>query len=453
MTDELRDARGIPFSWLRERQAPSISSGQARGSTVADGVLGGHSAERALGENFRRHKSEARFADGVLGGRPTILEASDSPSASPSPDGAPTPPLGAVVAQEGSQGPSATRGEPSAGAVSCPTGKVPVSPREWGPLEGDKERPRPRLRPEEVPWASIPGEGAGRTWPSCGRARFGVACARGARARRDGQQTLDDGHDVEIANDHCDRPRCACLYCVLTWRDRAARRAAERLQAFEDAIRAKKGQVGQVKHVVVSLPDDESRRWIAEGPDAIYARLLPRVWRRLEEAGMYAAAIIVHHVRSEEKAEAGARRYHIGKNYVSLHVHVHGYGFLEDARKFHARTGWLYKNKGQRRDIVGSISYNLDHAMLVEGRHALRYFGGIAYNQLKLVSETKISEVRRCRCGEMMERYELAPGREEPDWAWAHGYVYRVRRTRLFEWRPPDWLLKAKPPDPGGAAA
>jgi hypothetical protein len=78
-----------------------------------------------------------------------------------------------------------------------------------------------------------------------------------------------------------------------------------------------------------------------------------------------------------------------------------GYGRLKKSDEFYSDTGWVYKNKGYRRSISGTVKYLLSHCGLgykESGNrfHSLTWFGLLAYN--KVVIEREEIEYKKVPC-------------------------------------------------------
>lgn len=296
-----------------------------------------------------------------------------------------------------------------------------------------------RVPPSTYPWATLPGEAPAH--PACGTVRHAIACPRGAQdlAAPNGQRTLDGHeHTREIHRNDCGRPACSHTYCKVRWRTKAAARAAERLHNFERTIREHGGRVGRPKHCVVSLTDAESIATMNQGPDGI-ERLRRRLFKELRNSGAYGGACIVHHLRTELKHQRGAQRYHAGQNYVSLHFHFILYGWLEDSRAFHKRTGWILHNIGIRESPDGVIAYLLDHALVMPGRkQTITWFGELSYNRMRRTHTEKELEPAACPCGNQLYRYETDPRTGDIDWRYPHDPIIRIHRRRHYHLRALD---------------
>lgn len=225
---------------------------------------------------------------------------------------------------------------------------------------------------------------------------------------------------------------CRDLHCPTCWTYRAAELAetcSDRLWGYWQATRKHKP-----RHATFSVPPQKVRDF-AVLPDEERDKAL-REWgqKMAKLAGFTAGTPIVHQFRikpqyrdqMQDKARAinyeidgsQQQRHHENRytvipkenwqHYVdfSPHVHVIGYGFLKNTEDFYNETGVVYRmHKGGKQmqtkdDVKRAIYYLLSHASPIEGRHIITYFGGVSYNKMICVEETKREVVERCPdCG------------------------------------------------------
>lgn len=240
--------------------------------------------------------------------------------------------------------------------------------------------------------------------------------------------------------------RAECPKCYPAWAARQAERAAERLTAVE-ALHEDAGQrVGPVRHLVLSPSPEHARDVLARhGLADGLSRLRTEALRIGKEHGLTGGLVVTHAWRTRAH---GRGRYRRGENYLSPHFHVLGFGRLTDYTTFHAETGWIYKNKGVRESVQGTIAYLLDHAAIVTRvretglarEHVVRWFGVAAYNKVVRRTEARVVEALRCECGKECQEFDVrADG--EADWSIARGPFHVKRRRRTYR------LAN----DPGGA--
>ncbi len=164
------------------------------------------------------------------------------------------------------------------------------------------------------------------------------------------------------------------------------------------------------------------------------------------------------------------------------HIHVIGWGHLEDAAAFYERTGWTYRMHGVARNPAGLAYALLSHAVCIPGSKAYVPIGEMHSSKMACVKEYRYSEPILCsecleegrseaesrrviatllptedggyalRCendGDLGERLRRR-GRGAPV-AWSFesisDFTYRrVVSRRVFAWR----RDLARPADPGG---
>jgi hypothetical protein len=164
------------------------------------------------------------------------------------------------------------------------------------------------------------------------------------------------------------------------------------------------------------------------------------------------------------------------------HIHVIGWGRLEDASAFYERTGWTYRMHGVARNPAGLAYALLSHAVCIPGSKAYVPIGEMHSSKMACVTEYRYSEPILCsecleegrpetesrrviaallptedggyalRCehdGDLGERLRRR-GRGSPvSWSFAKisNFTYRrVKRRRVFAWRQD----LARPADSGG---
>ena len=103
----------------------------------------------------------------------------------------------------------------------------------------------------------------------------------------------------------------------------------------------------------------------------------------------------------EVKADSGLVVFHpfrINKDTreweYSPHFHVLGFGWVTAVTQAYTKHGWVIKNKGVRKSVLGTIYYQLTHCGIKKKYHALTYFGACSYSKLKLKPEEL--ESRNC---------------------------------------------------------
>lgn len=276
-------------------------------------------------------------------------------------------------------------------------------------------------------WLVLPGYAEARA--SCGSfLGSAIVCA-----------VPGDGHRREVKLKRCRRP--ACETCYPSWAWRQGRRAQERIESYA----ALSGKALAPRHVVFSPPQDWARELVRSGRRGI-EKLRGAAARMAQDAGMTAFCMIFHPWRTRAK---GKGRYRAGRNYLAPHFHLIGYGRIEKADDFHARTGWTYHVIGagkkqragamaDREDVAGTVAYALDHAGLDADRplsQSIRWYGELGNNKLQVEREWTEEREATCHCGSTCHQHLVDPvGNVDP----RPGPIAmeKVRRRR-FKWRPP----------------
>jgi hypothetical protein len=130
------------------------------------------------------------------------------------------------------------------------------------------------------------------------------------------------------------------------------------------------------------------------------------------DAGITAAIVINHDFRLADEDDGEIRR---GEGrYVARyraimdrpdwqdhikfypHIHVIGWGRLEDAAAFHKRTGWTYRMHGVARNPAGLAYALLSHAVCIPGSKAYVPIGEMHSSKMACVKEYRYSEPILC---------------------------------------------------------
>jgi hypothetical protein len=237
---------------------------------------------------------------------------------------------------------------------------------------------------------------------------------------------------------------------------RAAKRATERIEGTGRALRQVGVKTGPVKHLVLSPPPGRFDCSVDEWDK----RLKREAAVFCEDIGLIGFSLVAHPGRlkadvhkalqkhfvlvpfSEDLAkshdlkplylESGdkvlrirALNYYKGQwgcvradvlriggleAYVeeSPHVHVVGYmpAVCEKSDDFFLRTGWVYKNKGVRKSVSGTLYYLLTHHAIIANRHAVTYHSNMAYSKLTVTRRVSEEPVK-CKCGCQKTHYKF----------------------------------------------
>jgi len=223
--------------------------------------------------------------------------------------------------------------------------------------------------------------------------------------------------------------RRECPECWPTWATRAANRGTDVLNGyltakFGPAQRALPGldrkyilprhvSFHPPRRVIVDLITEVKRDNVK--PSNFQKEFLRR-FRDLsraiiEETGGTAGVMVMHEIRlKSDRTEQGADNdYDINryrkvldrpdwKDHIRYypHVHVLGFGNLDNSKEFHDRTGWTYRVHRVAIDPGKAIYYLLSHASAVHGVNSITYFGECAPRRLWKVKEYRHRERQIC---------------------------------------------------------
>lgn len=189
--------------------------------------------------------------------------------------------------------------------------------------------------------------------------------------------------------------RAECPTCRKAWLGRETRRATDRI--FDGFYMLREIERGaQLHHVVWSVPVSEY--------DRPFDELRRRFHYRRRVAGSKAGLVIFHPFRFRNaitgvavawkhcslNPDAEAPVVDCIKSYEP-HFHSLSVGFLMRSDAFAERFGWIYKKLHhespiwKKSDMRGVIWYQLSHAGIRGGNHALSWYGKFSRNQMVVV--------------------------------------------------------------------
>lgn len=297
-----------------------------------------------------------------------------------------------------------------------------------------------------VPAFRLPGWGEAKA--TCGVTVRGLRCRVAAGRATQGRLPRDVKHLERVVVATCGRS--ACPQCFPTWAMRAAQRAADRLAAGRELYAREGVHLAEARHVVFSPPQEWAVGLLAQGRKGL-AKLWREAIKTILASGFKGGAIVFHAYRIRKGGDGksvvrGNGKYRRaeadGLLVLSPHFHAMGYGRIQNAREFHAETGWTYKNRGDRlteKERVGTVAYLLDHvALLGDGGHALRWFGLFGYRKFGVEKETSEREPLKCECGEDCEKYPspiVARDGTVKDWGEPRGVYMAVVYRRVYALR------------------
>ena len=197
--------------------------------------------------------------------------------------------------------------------------------------------------------------------------------------------------------------KAQCPVCYSHWIKRRTKVSSERLIQVDKMLRI------PCKHIVLSPPKD----WNGKGLGKVLkllglkgGALVRHPWRfRDKETGLMIAWKNCDINPTSERAIPSV-------TVRSLHFHILGFGFLMHADKFFEKTGWVYKNKGQRteKDIPRTMAYLISHTGVHGRKQTVRWYGIIANNKLTVTKHSEL-EAKPCpTCGDEMDKYQYYLG-------------------------------------------
>jgi len=261
--------------------------------------------------------------------------------------------------------------------------------------------------------------------PKWGTANVGCGEVSGIKACPEGD------NKPKLLYKRCFRPECPV--CYGSWANREASHGVERLEKGERVYYRVGKKTYRVRHIVFSPPQDEALKAMISMDG--FKDLRSECVRVVKKAGIHGGCVIFHSHR--EKLIQGVSVW-----FYSPHFHILGYGYLMNAKDFFDLTGWVYKNKGVRKTVSGTVFYLLTHAGLgyVDDKrvfHSVTWFGSFGYSRLVIKSETRRVVYEECEvCGSNLHRYDVdyckkSDYSDRKNWQDV-GFYTHVERVRSF---------------------
>lgn len=201
--------------------------------------------------------------------------------------------------------------------------------------------------------------------------------------------------------------RSECPVCYEKWAGRAAGRIENRLLAY--------GPLSKVIHVIVSPGPGMSKRPFRE--------LRHEATAILKRAGFRGGSLIIHVFRQRKSDKSW---------YVSRHFHGLGFGWIKGTKELFERYGWVVKNAGLRKTVVGTALYQLSHSGVHKKHHTITWIGELSYNKLRHVQEPVMEKETCPICGsELRPVLNIGAWRADVEgygWRDAADWVYKPRR-------------------------
>jgi hypothetical protein len=179
-----------------------------------------------------------------------------------------------------------------------------------------------------------------------------------------------------------------------------------------------------IKHLILSPPT--WRRWEA-GELGSYIKLRSEAYQVAKQFGVSGGVIIFHPFRDSGD--------------ISPHFHISGTGWVDNVVSVNKKTGWVLKNKGtrtSRKQIYGTLRYELDHCGIPQARHGrsivspITWFGCASYNKRIVIPDDRDRRSLCPQCGAALTKVRWwgtgshpLEGREEGEyWVDPPGWDY-----------------------------
>ena len=274
-------------------------------------------------------------------------------------------------------------------------------------------------------WWELPGHGEKSKY--CGDIRSVLACPN-----------PDHRHDPKNVKKICiSCGKATCPICYEAWASKGAHVATDRIDKIEDLYSTIGMPLGDIRHIIFSPPQGEAKELMKTKSG--FKRLRKQALAVIKSAGVVGGLIVFH-----------AERHNRGGWYSSPHFHVLGYGYLEDVRTFHRRTGgWVYKNAGKRESVYATIRYQLSHCGIAIDRNlrnsgrpfqVVNWFGALSYYYISKAETVKEAITIDCKvCGEPLHSYRCVSASDNGSMDWSEsvddGVYYLKVKTVYYELR------------------
>lgn len=258
--------------------------------------------------------------------------------------------------------------------------------RLYAPCNG--KVPELELRISSVPGGEYHLPGYGESYDSCNRVKFLIYCP-------------SCGDEPVEAHDYCDRKECPV--CSSHWATRRAKVATEKI---ESAHRQMGGNGHRrPRHMSVSLP---ASTWDLPYNDVltIARELITKV-----TVGFCGGTYVGHPWRFEDSQGESLEWKHCDLNRKAVepiyegyavyrpHVHFIMFGWIPPSEEIYEKTGvviHMIDVLPTEADVFWCIRYQLTHCGVDQEHHAIRWFGGLSYNNFMKVSESTETVYPRC---------------------------------------------------------
>jgi len=159
--------------------------------------------------------------------------------------------------------------------------------------------------------------------------------------------------------------RASCPVCYKSWLVKTTEKMVDRIEGGKPRTHRKP------VHVTISPPQADWYRF----EDINEFRKLRRKANKIsKQAGLKGGCNVPHPYREDRKT---------GLWRESPHFHVIGYGWIRNTKQIYQDTGWIVQNHRIRKTVGGTAYYQLSHAGIREGIHAVSWFGTLSWRNLK----------------------------------------------------------------------
>ncbi|EIJ66040.1 hypothetical protein BD31_I1306 [Candidatus Nitrosopumilus salaria BD31] len=204
--------------------------------------------------------------------------------------------------------------------------------------------------------------------------------------------------------------RSKCEYCWLEkWLSRESTRATQRIENYIDVF----------KHLQFARSPNLQRKYLRpihvivspswKDKFLSFDELKNKARKLINKAGIEGGLMIYHPFGFDKKKKEWI---------VRPHFHILGFGWIINTKKISDSDGWVIKNKGLRDSLHSTIYYQLSHAGVSDGVHAITWFGSLSY-RAKYSSYFKVEDDDEhgfCDfCGCMLVEFEYVGNGDPPD--------------------------------------
>ena len=163
--------------------------------------------------------------------------------------------------------------------------------------------------------------------------------------------------------DNCGR--ASCPVCYKSWLVKTTEKMVDRIEG--GCPRTHRKPI----HVTVSpAPGEWDKFKTLDG----FRKLRRKAIKIAKQAGLKGGCTVPHPFRENR----------VFKNWRwSPHFHVIGYGWIKGTKQLYEDTGWIVQNHRIRKTVGGTAYYQLTHAGIRQGIHAVSWFGILSWKNLK----------------------------------------------------------------------